>query len=143
MAKRQVKKVTRDTRRYEYPDPTPVATPVTFRGKSVPHQDMARFMQEWSRAKAEAEHVETFEEANDFEIYDPEDNDFFHDLTPYEMLDMPEIEEADQGRLEQNQPADPQSAAESNETEPAGAQQKVLKETAHDKSAPMGDSPPD
>lgn len=116
MTKRKHKQ---DRRRFEYPDPTPVSTPVSFRGKALPQADFRRFVHDWSQSQAEANHVETFEEANDFEVYDPEDHDFFHGMTPYEMHDMPE--DTPDSRLDAGQPAPAEASAESNETEPTGA----------------------
>lgn len=129
----------RDTRRFEYPDPTPVSTPVRFRGLSVPNQDFRQFMQEWSTSQAEANHVESFDEANDFEINDPEDYDFFHDVTPYEMQDLPEDTQAD--RLDQDQSQ--VEKAESNETGPTGADltSQHQNDDPHDQSAPTGNPP--
>lgn len=89
MSKRKLK-LPRDPNK-EYPDPTPVAHLITFNGKPAPEQDVKRFMAEWSRANAEANHVETEEEANDFDIDDDESDDFFHNFTPYEMHEMHEI----------------------------------------------------
>lgn len=65
-------------------------TPVSFKGSSVAPHQFQSFMTEWSLTQAEANHVETIDEANDFSIHDEEDNDFFNDLTVYEMHDQAE-----------------------------------------------------
>lgn len=87
----------------EYPDPTPVATPVTFRGMPTQVDEVKAYFQEWSRTEAENNHVETIEEANDFSIFDEEDEDFFHSLTPYEMHDVLETETQAQLRDEETE----------------------------------------
>lgn len=87
----------------EYPDPTPVATPVNFRGMPTQVDEVKAYFEEWSRTQAEQNHVETIEEANDFSIYDEEDDDFFHSLTPYEMHDMLETETQAQLRDEETE----------------------------------------
>lgn len=91
---------------------------------------MEKFMREWSARKAELEHVETFEEANDFEVYDPEDDDFFHDVTPYELHDMPEIPE--------DHPASFEGDVESNENSKASANPPTQQaDDSPDQEAPL------
>lgn len=90
-------------------------TPGTYRGNSIQSQDMQSFMAEWSTTQAEANHVETIEEANDFEIYEEEDDFFQPTLTVYEMQEAAEdnllLLEEEQRRI---------AEAESNETGPQG-----------------------
>ncbi|AXL14892.1 hypothetical protein [Microviridae sp.] len=62
-------------------------TPIRNGDRNVPVSDFKTFMAEWSLAQAEANHVETMEEANDFEIYEEEDDFFPQQLTVYEMHD--------------------------------------------------------
>lgn len=66
---------------YEVPNPTPVAPPVGYkRQPSLTEQIRAMVRSEALRQAAEAEGVETFEEADDFEVddYDP--------TSPYEEV---------------------------------------------------------
>lgn len=119
----------------EWPDPTPVATPVSFRGMPTQVDEVKRYFEEWSRANAEANHVETLEEANDFSIQDEEDDDFFHGLTPYEMHDLYETEVANGQMEDQEGSLEPEAeSAESNETADQGANSNP--DSSHDQSAP-------
>ena len=105
-------------------------TPVTRRGQSVLPNDMKTFMEEWSLSRAEANHVETIEEANDFNLPpDPEDEDFFHGLTVYEMHEVAEENLA----LYNEQEKESQVVPESNETDVPG---ELTTDPAHDQSAP-------
>ena len=90
-------------------------TPVTYRGSAVQPNDMKSFMAEWSLSQAEANHVETIEEANDFDIQDEEDEDFLQNFTVYEMH---EIAEDNLAIYNQEQADDPPESVdvESNET---------------------------
>lgn len=111
----------------EYPDQRPISTPVTFKGKNLYPDDAKRLLQELRLATYEDEYVETFEEANNFEIEAAEeDGDFFHDLTVYEMHEI----KAEADELDEEAP--PRVAAESNETEVRASADP----TAHDQSAP-------
>ena len=90
-------------------------TPVKFRGSSVQPNDMKSFMDEWSLRQAEANHVETLEEANDFNINDEGDEDF---LEPFTVYEMHEIAEDNLAIYNQEQADDPPESVdvESNET---------------------------
>lgn len=114
----------------EYPDQTPVAAPVKFRGRPGQVDQVRAYIDNWSRTNAEDAHVETIEEANNFDINDPDDEDFFPpDFTPYELLELPpDTEEVEHG------------LAENNETDDAGAP-PTQKDEAHEQSAPHVDSP--
>ena len=58
-------------------------------GQDVPLSDFKAFMDSWSVNQAEVNHVETIEEANDFEIFDPEDDNIFPgEVTVYEMHEI-------------------------------------------------------
>lgn len=128
-------------RRYEYPDPTPVATLVTYRGVAVQPNEMELFMRNFQLSESERQHTETFEEANDFDIEDPEDDAFFSTMTPYELLEVQEDETASQSdanvnsRNAQTEKSEP--LAENNETDSVGAQPK----SAPNSDAPREDSP--
>jgi len=115
----------------EYPSQNPAGTPVIFRGKNLYPDDAKRLMQELRLAQHEEEYVETYEEANDFTLESAdEDEDFFQDLTVYEMHEMAaEAEELDDE-------APPKVAAESNETED-GARRESDPPPPHDQSAPV------
>ncbi len=65
-------------------------TPVKFRGHNMQADQMKNFMSEWSLYQAEANHVETIEEANDFSIPDDDSEDFLQNVTVYEMHEMAE-----------------------------------------------------
>ena len=63
---------------------------LTLRGKNLGAESFRDFMTEWSLRQAEANHVETIEEANDFNI-DEDDEDIIHpSLTVYEMQEAAE-----------------------------------------------------
>lgn len=108
-------------------------TPVSFKNHNMPKEQLHSFMEEWSLTQAERNHVETIEEANDFEIHDEEDSDFFEKQTVYEMHEMAEENLA---IYKQNQ----ELQAESNETVvPGGDNHNPL----HDQSAPDEPNPPE
>lgn len=65
-------------------------TPLTYGGNNMPPDQLHSFMTEWSLSQAERNHVETLEEANDFNINDEESDDFFQNLTVYEMHEQAE-----------------------------------------------------
>ena len=110
------------------------STPVTFNGHNVPKNQIKSFMDEWSLTQSEANHVETIEEANDFEIYDDSEDDFFAQTTTvYEMHDQAEE------NLQLFPPPLPEVEAESNETEDPGAEQP---NPPHVQSAPVEPDPP-
>lgn len=117
----------------EYPDQTPIATPVSFNGKPAYKDEVKHFLTEWSRTQAEQQHVETIEEANDFFLpeEDNDDEDFFS-LTPtvYEMHEI----QAEADELVQEAP--PSETPESNETVDPGAP-STPPDPAHDQSAPV------
>lgn len=114
----------------EYPSQIRASTPVTFRGRNLYPDDARRLIQELRLAEMEAGHVETFEEANDFNIPSAdEDADFFEDLTVYEMHEItPEASELDDE-------ATAMVAAESNETEDGARSEPPF--PPHDQSAPV------
>jgi len=114
------------------------STPVTFNNHNMPKNQMKSFMDEWSLTQAELNHVETIEEANDFEIYDEEDNDFFKNQTVYEMHDQAEENLALFQPIEEP-PNDQESQAESNETVVSGEEKT---QPPHDQSAPNEPNPP-
>lgn len=99
-------------------------TPVKFRGKPMQPDNLKNFMTEWSTSQAEANHVETIEEANDFKIPDDDSEDFLQNVTVYEMHEMAE----DNLVLLQETEA---MVAESNETGVTGEDT-----IPHDQSAP-------
>lgn len=86
----------------EYPDQTRLTTPVTFRGQNMYPDDVKRQLAEWSNLQAEAAHVETLEEANDFELppdpYYDDDQGFFGNLTVYEMREVQADHQAEMAR---------------------------------------------
>lgn len=103
--------------------------PVQFRDQGG---DFRSFMEEWSLRQAEANHVETIEEANDFNI-EEDDEDILHpQLTVYEMHEAAEDNLAILQREEEEARL---WRAESNETA-AGAQDQSITENLHDQSAP-------
>ena len=117
----------------EYNSQIPVATPVSFRGLPTQRDEFRKFMDEWSRDQAEANHVETIEEANDFDIGgEEEDDDFFEGITPYEMHEM---------QIDTEEAADPVDAAmtgspaENNDSDDRAT---GTPETSPDPSAPVG-----
>lgn len=114
----------------EYPSQVRGSTPITFRGKNLYPDDAKRMLQELRLAQHEEEYIETFEEANDFNIPSAdEDEDFFEDLTVYEMHEItPEVDE-----LVEETPA--VVAAESNETEDRARSESP--DDAHAQSAPI------
>nr|UXQ88096.1 MAG: hypothetical protein [Microvirus sp.] len=77
--------------------------------------DLHRMVNEMSLSLSESNHVETIEEANDFEINDEGDADFLQNLTVYEMHDQAE-------ENLQLLPQINQLLAESNETGVQGAE---------------------
>ncbi len=98
--------------------------------RKSPRLDVDNFhnmVNEWSLTNAEQNHVETIEEANDFNIPDDDSEDFLQNVTVYEMH---EAAEDNLQLLEQNQKA----LAESNETG-IGAQDNN-NQPLHDQSAP-------
>ena len=96
---------------------------------SLPQHELQRMVRELSLAASEEAHIETLEEANDFGIEDDEeDQDFFHNLTVYEMH---EAAEDNLALLEQAQLN--QEPAESNETGDQGEESP----TPHAQSAPV------
>ncbi len=94
-------------------------------------------MEEWSLTQAEANHVETIEEANDFHLPEEDGDDFFEKATVYEMHDQAEqnlqLFQDEELRLQQ------EAEAESNETETPGDQTPPI--TEHDQSAPDESKP--
>nr|UXQ88074.1 MAG: hypothetical protein [Microvirus sp.] len=84
--------------------------------------DFQKMVNEWSTSQAELNHVETIEEANDFGIEeDAEDQDFFHNLTVYEMHEAAEdnlaAHQAEQAEIllaESNEPGDLASMSPNN-----------------------------
>lgn len=110
---------------------SPPTPPLRVRGHRSPDpHDVKNFIQEWSLSQAEANHVETIDEANDFSIHDEEDEDFFENLTVYEM------HEATEDRLAL---MELEKQAETNETDDTGAE--LNPDTTHDQSAPIEDPP--
>ena len=81
----------------------------------IPAPQMHSMIEEFSLSQAEKHHIETLEEANDFNIGD-DDDDFFKNQTVYEMHDQAEENMA---LFQQNFPpeTDQEEEAESNETE--------------------------
>jgi len=106
----------------------PRNTPVAFHN-TVPPAKMHSMIEEWSLTNAENAHVETLEEANDFNIGD-DDDDFFEKHTVYEMHDQAE---ENLQLFQQNTPAEnkQETQTESNETVVSGENQP-----SHDQSAP-------
>ncbi len=96
------------------------STPVTFHSKNMPASQMHSFMEEWSLSQAENNHVETIEEANDFNLND-DDDDFFTqipNLTVYEMHDQAEENlELYNNSLPPEDETDQETEDESNETD--------------------------
>ena len=92
---------------------------------------------EWSLANAEANHVETIEEANDFDIPDDDSEDFLQNVTVYEMHEMAE----ENLRLLQLDQEQNQALAESNETGTGALDTNPNPE--HDQSAPGEPNPLD
>ncbi len=119
-------------------------TPVSFKGNNMPASQMHQFMEEWSLTQAESNHVETIDEANDFDIFD-DDDDFFEktpNLTVYEMHDQAEENLAlyNDSLPEEEDETEQEKEAESNETDDR-AQDK--NQPLPDQSAPVTtDSPP-
>ncbi len=99
------------------------------KSKRLEVDNFQSMVNEWSLTNAEQNHVETIEEANDFNIPDDDSEDFLQNVTVYEMHEMAE----DNLRLlEQEQKA----LAESNETDILGAEPPP----PHDQSAPIENS---
>lgn len=96
------------------------STPVTFKSQNMPASQMHSFMEEWSLVQAESNHVETIEEANDFNLND-DDDDFFTkipNLTVYEMHDQAEENlELYNNSLPEEAENDQETEDESNETD--------------------------
>ena len=105
-------------------------TPVQFWGSSVYPDQMKNFMEEWSLRQAEENHVESIEEANDFNIQDEEDEDFFQGYTVYEMH---EIAEDNLAAYQAALPQDPE-VAESSESDDRAL---ATPDNEHDQSAPV------
>lgn len=77
---------------YEYPDPTPVEIPVELRKPETMDEKMRRIVREQISVKAQESGLETFEEANDFDVDDGFEDDAL--FSPYELKDMlPEYNE--------------------------------------------------
>nr|UXQ88022.1 MAG: hypothetical protein [Microvirus sp.] len=57
---------------------------------SMEADNFQHMVNEWSLTNAEKLHVETIEEANDFEIPDDDSEDFLQNITVYEMHEMAE-----------------------------------------------------
>nr|UXQ87936.1 MAG: hypothetical protein [Microvirus sp.] len=93
--------------------------------KSMHTDDFQNMVNEWSLTNAEKHHVETIEEANDFDIPDDDSEDFLQNITVYEMHEMAE----DNLHL---LPQINQALAESNETGIPGADSQP----PHAQSAP-------
>lgn len=68
--------------RFEYPDPVPLAPPVNLRVPSGMRQLVQEMIRQEMSQLAELHEMETFEEADDFEIED----DPLDPLTPYEKV---------------------------------------------------------
>ncbi len=116
------------------------STPVSFNNHNVPPAKLHSFMEEWSLTQAENNHVETIDEASNFEIFDHEE-DFFEgipNLTVYEMHDQAE----ENLQLYQNSlppENDQETEDESNET---SVQARDDTDTTHDQSALNATDPP-
>ena len=93
-----------------------------------------RMVNEWSLANAEKLHVETIEEANDFNIPDDDSEDFLQNVTVYEMHEM-----AEENLRQFQKDQELQALAESNETGVTSAEPT----TPHDQSAPNEPNPLD
>ncbi len=112
---------------------------IKHNNRKVYPDQMKNFMQAWSLDQAEANHVETIEEANDFNIGE-EDEDFFPPkLTVYEMH---ENAEDNLKLLEQEALLNP-DPAESNETGDQGeSTQTTLTQSAPVELNSPGTEPP-
>lgn len=110
----------------EYPHQKQTHTPVSFGGRDLFPSEAKQLIQEWSAQQAEANHVETLEEANDFEIPGfemEEDEDFFQNLTVYEMHEQ----------MEEIQKQSPPEIDPANDV--SGRENENL-DLSHDQSAP-------
>ncbi len=94
-------------------------------------------MQEWSLTQSEHNHVETLEEANDFNI-GPEDDDFFDhnpQVTVYEMHDQAEE------NLQLYQSEIPPETQEETQAETNETVDRAQENPLHDQSAPVKNPP--
>jgi hypothetical protein len=104
--------------------------PISFRNRPVDQGDFRSFMAEWSLRNAEENHVETIEEANDFEIFDEEEEDFLANLTVYEMHDM-----AEENLQKWKDSLPSEEMTESNETAVLAREEESTGNVSHDQSA--------
>jgi len=79
----------------QIPDPTPVEVPVQFRRPPSIQDEIKRFVRMELSARAQANQLETFEEADDFNVED-DDVDLDFDGSKYEVVEMaPVVAEVD------------------------------------------------
>lgn len=72
-------------RGHEIPDQTPLEMPSGLRRPLSLHEEIRRFIRTELSQQAADNGVETFEEADDFEVDDVEPDDY---LTPYTVVEM-------------------------------------------------------
>lgn len=75
-------------RGHEVPDQTPVEVPTGLRRPPSIHEEIKRFIRSELSRQAQANEMETFEEADDFEIDDSEIDDL---PTPYQLREPEEM----------------------------------------------------
>lgn len=97
-----------NTRGHEVPDPTPVTIPVSLRRSESMDERIARIVQHSLSTAAADQGMETFEEADDFDIPD----DPIDPTTPYEQdFDLASVHASERGVV-QAPHLDPQRYAE-------------------------------
>lgn len=69
--------------RHEYPDPTPVEMPLGFKRPPTLQEEIQRLIRVQMSQAAQDSGMETFEEADDFEVDEDPDP-----LSPYEVMEM-------------------------------------------------------
>lgn len=100
-----------DTYGREIPDPRPVELPTGLRVRPTLQEEIQRYIRAEMSLRARDQGMETFEEANDFDIED--DWEPIDDDSPYTLRDMiPEPFDVDASTKPEAPPAPPDSGAQ-------------------------------
>lgn len=117
----------------EVPDQTPVEVPLDFRRPLSLQEEIRRFVRGELSMRAVDESLESFEEADDFEV-DDDEGDF---VSPYEMTEMaeePAFRDASDLTKPEPPPKDTVEPAKPADAPPAGASAPVQRD---DKTLPL------
>ncbi len=108
----------------EYLDPTPIEIPVAFQQAEPLRDSIKRMVREEFSVAAKSSEMETFEEADDFNMSDDEE-DF---LSPYEIVEMADEEESETiedplvKKASQEDEAEPRTVVDPDTPNQAGAE---------------------